>query len=54
LQNRLRECRQHGARWLVAANLPSLEREPARGVLASLSVIQEGDDFRIYRLDFGQ
>jgi 4-amino-4-deoxy-L-arabinose transferase-like glycosyltransferase len=49
---RLDQCRRSGARWLVVANLDSIERHPAaEAALSGLAVVERGDDFCIYRLE---
>ena len=40
-----------GARWLVIANLASLDQQPdTKACLAQLPIETEGKDFRVYRL----
>jgi 4-amino-4-deoxy-L-arabinose transferase-like glycosyltransferase len=46
----LGRCRRQGARWLVVADLSSLERSSAAAGLAMLPVAREGKDYRVYRL----
>jgi 4-amino-4-deoxy-L-arabinose transferase-like glycosyltransferase len=43
-------CRRQGARWLVVADLSSLEHSSAAARVATLTVAREGDDYRVYRL----
>ena len=47
----LDRCRQQGARWLVVADLASLESKPSGIVLSTLPVVCEGEDYRVYRLE---
>jgi 4-amino-4-deoxy-L-arabinose transferase-like glycosyltransferase len=50
-ERRLAEYRREGARYLAIANLDQLSKHPAADeALASLPVVQSGQDFRIYRL----
>jgi hypothetical protein len=49
LADRLRQCREQGARLLVVAGLERLD-EPARQVIDALPFVQRGDDFAILRL----
>ncbi|HWB12852.1 MAG TPA: glycosyltransferase family 39 protein [Pirellulales bacterium] len=50
LAEKLDTCRQQGARLLVVADLPSADHGPAVRILATLPIVREGDDYRIYRL----
>jgi len=52
LPDRFALALRQGTRWCVATNLDVLDRSPlALAELAEWTVVREGDDFRIYRLD---
>ncbi|HVX11449.1 MAG TPA: glycosyltransferase family 39 protein [Pirellulales bacterium] len=53
LEETLEACRRQGARWLVVADLTSLERKPAADAVDTLSLVCSGDDYRIYRIAAG-
>jgi 4-amino-4-deoxy-L-arabinose transferase-like glycosyltransferase len=50
LSKRIDDCCRAGARWLVVADLPSVERSQAAALFAALPVVRYGDDYRIYDL----
>lgn len=50
LLQKLEGCRRQGARWLVVADLKSLAASACADGLATLPVVREGDDYRVFRL----
>lgn len=51
LSDKLQEVRRQGARWLAVADLPTANASPfVRDALATLHLVKEGRDFRIYEL----
>lgn len=50
LSERLDDCLGAGARWLVVADLGSVERTQATALLATLPIVCHGEDYRIYAL----